>query len=213
MRTLLKHAAILSLIASPSAFAEIVNSDLNIIGDGRTFTDTSTGLEFLDIKETAGISNEQIKSELDTTYLGWTFASAEQVTTMLTNLLSSTLGYKLDGVDYGEKTQQSFKSPNSGIPAELLSIVGGVDNYAYGIVEEDLFNLYGYRADSETQYETYFGWHYSFYTPSFTHYVYGTWMVRSYDLPVTGSNIQDVSAPLALSSLALLCFGLFRRQD
>lgn len=76
MRRLL--LALLLACASTNASATLMHTDWRTAGDHFVTIDTVSGLEWLSFSQTT-IGHEQIRSELDTTYAGFRFATADEL--------------------------------------------------------------------------------------------------------------------------------------
>lgn len=88
MRTKSKGIALtltLSLFAAGSANAELVSSDWLSEGDNLVTLDTSTGIEWLDLTQTKGMSARQVLS--DSRFEGWRLATFEELIPLFQNYL------------------------------------------------------------------------------------------------------------------------------
>jgi MYXO-CTERM domain-containing protein len=74
-------AVIPILLAGNQAYAAIDLSDWKTPGDNLLVTDTVTGLQWLNLRQTAGMSYNDVTSDLSNTFSGFTLASAFQVAT------------------------------------------------------------------------------------------------------------------------------------
>ena len=72
-------SVLLLLGLSGTAHADLVETNWLEPGDNRTFTDTRTGLVYLDITETLGQSIEDVQARLSTDLAGWRFPTAQEV--------------------------------------------------------------------------------------------------------------------------------------
>lgn len=197
----LSICAVICFFTSSSALAEIVNTDWLEDGDGRAFTDVESGLTFLDLTETLNMSVADVKALLDSTYFGWSLASAEQVVSLFSNLLADTVGYD---------TTTNYPIIYTGVDerVEWAEIIGGTGKgtsyYFQAFVADTDVSIYGARlADTYTR-EYYNYGSYAETDVSGT----GTWLV----LDSSTSYLIEVQAPFVLSSLALLGLGLTRRK-
>jgi hypothetical protein len=249
----LASATILASMVSLSASAEVYNTDWLSEGDNLVVTDSDSGLEFLNLAETYGMSKNEVSALLGTTYSGWNFATTNDVESLFANFFG---GYE-EGLD----TRFSTYTPNGQGGEDFSSLFGAYTSptgrlHTFGLVERESDNemmLYGTlfynRGD---QYTTYYGYGYNpeYYESSsnkhrdynYSESTQGLWLVRGGqtldltagtsggvsggtsggaslsepgegDVAASGTgDITNVPAPLALSSLALLGFGLVRRN-
>lgn len=75
-------------LMSNVANAELIATDLNVIGDGLATLDSQSGLEWLDLSQTDNQSYASVQSQLNTTYSGWRFPTELEVA----NLFKNTFG-------------------------------------------------------------------------------------------------------------------------
>lgn len=82
--TLAALLAALSLYA-PSSFAALQYSDWKVAGDQQALVDTETGIEWLRLPNTKGMSMYQVKQLLATQFSGWRLPTAAEVEQMMDN--------------------------------------------------------------------------------------------------------------------------------
>lgn len=75
----------LTALSSFAANAELVVSDWKTAGDNSIITDTTTGLSWLNLKETDDMTLEEVVSKLDTDFSGWNLPTETQVHTIYDN--------------------------------------------------------------------------------------------------------------------------------
>jgi hypothetical protein len=216
-----KHTIITATLLCASAFsasAQVVNTDYINPGDGRIIADTETGLSFLKLTETFGRSFAQVSSELDTTYSGWRLSTAEEVTSLLTNLLKDKLN------TYGGYTP--YHQGASGTPIYISDTnlfnegtiigsqptnVGSYDSYGM-VMEGGNLLMYGFwYNEGNNSAKTHSAW--GPYTEDYANTSYGIWLTQDATNISSDSNLVDVHTPIILSGLALLGFGFSRRKN
>jgi hypothetical protein len=84
LRVLIVMAGLMSLGAN----ASLVPTDWKAANDGKATLDTQTGIEWLDLSVTDGLTIGQVKSLLSTTYAGWRLPTQEEVLTMLSHAMT-----------------------------------------------------------------------------------------------------------------------------
>lgn len=105
--SMLKYAAMAAMIMAGSANAELVETDWLADSDGLATLDTNSGLEWLDLTLTDGMSINQVSLELGDggQYEGWRLATASEVHDLMRNYF---------GVEYiegeGQKTYSRYAS-------------------------------------------------------------------------------------------------------
>lgn len=79
----LRAALVLTALTSASASAELINADWQAANDRLAVTDTLSGLTWLDLSQTDGLSINDVQQQLTTTFAGWRLASRDEVLTLL----------------------------------------------------------------------------------------------------------------------------------
>ncbi len=64
---------------SGMAQAEFIKGDWSTVGDQLSVVDTETGIEWLSLTQTVGMSIDEVASQLDTTYAGWRLPTSDEV--------------------------------------------------------------------------------------------------------------------------------------
>jgi hypothetical protein len=84
----LKKIALISVLAlsSVAANAEFIKGDWETVNDNLSVIDTETGIEWLSLTETGGMSFNQVMTQLNTTFLGWRLPSADEVNQMMVSI-------------------------------------------------------------------------------------------------------------------------------
>jgi hypothetical protein len=77
------------LLSAASAQASLVETDWNNLGDGLATLDTDTGIEWLDLTQTLGMSINQAEGLLGSTFDGWRLPTGAEVTQMMVNAFPS----------------------------------------------------------------------------------------------------------------------------
>jgi hypothetical protein len=196
---------LLAATMAPLASADIINTDWLDYGDNLVISDSVSGLQFLKLSETAGLSVNTVKNSLSTTYSGWKFATTAEIITLNSNALSAFGGYSLES-----GRSSSFYTDE--LPVALVDLLGGNEGYrVYGFTPEsgERVSLYGFQLISQVSgnnaYVTFNAFEDVSYTTDYSHISAGTWLVKD-------DRATSVSAPLALSGIALLGFGAIRRK-
>jgi hypothetical protein len=207
--------AIVTALASTMAFsasAEIINTDLNTAGDNLVITDTVTGLEFLNLNKTMGMTVSAVKAQLNTTFLGWRLSTGEEASSMLSNLLEGYGGY-IDYFGLGRPSYETLYGVDSRSASALIGVSSWLQSYGMAASGSNDIRMYGFAYNETNKNTTMFS-NYGPHDESWSNPGYSTWLVRdaSADIVDENSGVNDVSTPFALSSLALLGFGAIRRK-
>jgi hypothetical protein len=90
MKLLSKIFAVSAIaLGSMSANAELISTDWKNTGDGLATLDESTGIEWLDLTQTDGMSIDAAESLLSSTFAGWRLPTRTEVTQLMINAFPS----------------------------------------------------------------------------------------------------------------------------
>jgi hypothetical protein len=200
-------------LLSTSAQAALVATDYTNLGDTNATLDTKTGLEWLDITFTSGLSINQVTAGMSSTYAGWRLPTNEEVKTLLTNSFPSqtfTSGY------------DHFSNPSStpeGIAfSELFGYSSGSFSYA---IHTNGSNTYvsGIGFDGKQIYsEEFSASHLNYSSGGYAVFLVsdGGTTLTSFNNPSINTpegELSDVSTPWGLGALSLSLLGAgFRRK-
>lgn len=150
--------ALAGVMASGSASAEFIQSDVYVAGDNKAVLDTDTGLEWMKLSETV---NQSISSYMNLDN-GWRLATQEEVTQYLYNL------FDVDDSDFtGGKKEGRYDITTyaDNFDRDILDLMGVTYDsrawiYAQGyVLDEETGELaqYGiqYATNASTSYPTY----------------------------------------------------------
>lgn len=86
---MLKSIAILSLSLAVSlpSYSASMKTDWKEVGDSKAYLFEDTGLEWLSLEETVGMSIDDVVSQLDTTYSGWRLPTRQEVNEMFREII------------------------------------------------------------------------------------------------------------------------------
>lgn len=150
-------------LACFSANAALIQTDWKTEGDGLAFVDEETGIEWLKLTETAGMSFNELSQEMDTTYAGWEFAGYHDTLDVLEKIFVTTdISSERDGVFFSK--QYNFSSYNSDFDMfthYFGANVAGVKGYTYGAMTNPFtgsMSLYGGNKGKVSQ-----GYYYNYY--------------------------------------------------
>ncbi len=194
-------------LAAASAQAELVEYDWETQGDGAVTLDTKTGNIWLDLKMTANMSINEVKSlvQNDARFAGWRMPTVDEIETLSANIFGTTPGtnYASTNITPSGLSAQTVEK----MKEEHLSIgYARYDTYMYGIYEKNSVSyLFGSgvngvflnyrRADSLDWNGSYDGV-----------YLVSTDYNTSYDAVSINERMgaSDVSAPMALGAFGIL---------
>jgi len=195
-----------SLLAGILLLGFVTSANAVFIDNGRYTTDTTSGLDWLDLTETMGMSYDTVVTEMAVggAYEGWVYATGVQFTQMVANftntvaLANDDLHYYGEGPDSIDQLVQLLGNTNTVNPTNIATAL----NHSYGLIQDELGYSYIRMAVIEDKAESELQQDYS--------KAYGGALRRGSSEHIVGSFLvkASVSVPEA-SSLLLLGFGLF----
>ena len=200
----------LSLLLSGASHAAIVQGDYLSPGDNKVFLDTKTGLEWLNINETANTSISNMLVELENgKFSGFRVATESEIRDVWTYFFNTeTSKLNPSGLqDYYDAFSYVLRgSAETGI------------KFSYGLVEKENGEgvaLYGNRSDGRQSYYDYQG---QLYNIDSEHAVYGVYLVSEGRATYSSLNdpyfnaIQNVPAPFFIGSIGLMALFASRKK-
>ena len=147
--------------------AVTLNANAAIVDNGTYTTDTGTGLDWLDVTATLGLSYNQVVAELgaEGAYDGWRYATASEFDSLITNFGYMTVS---TNCNYGVLFCDRNTSPeyDSDLIETIVHILGDTydahhdltnsvydvpssgSGYTYGLLGENLMNTSGYHTQA-----------------------------------------------------------------
>lgn len=222
-------------LASMGANAELISTDLSTFDDGLATLDTETGIEWLDLTQTDGMSITQVESLLDSTFAGWRLPTSAEATEMMNNhflsigQLGSTNITGTESADLFNEFQGFFGLTNN--TATTQSVRGlikndtatGLNPFAkvvqfggYSAISPNVTHTYTHMNDGVTS-------DYNFSNASYGIYLVSDGGVTISSINNPSLNINNINAPInavsvplpatgALLALAMLGFGVTRKK-
>jgi hypothetical protein len=125
---------IIMLLSITSAQAELVNTDWENAGDNLATLDTETGIEWLDLTQTDGMSINHVESLLNSTFSGWRLPTSSEVTEMLVNAFPSESNF----YEFGTGSVLKYSATVNTEVTDFTALFGVTRNsngndYTYGI--------------------------------------------------------------------------------
>jgi MYXO-CTERM domain-containing protein len=212
------------LLSITSAQAALVHTDWKTAGDQQATLSEETGLEWLKMQNTANMSINQIKSQLDTTYAGWRLPTNEEVGDLVTAHFS-TMTLSASRTSSGEET--SVAQGNSWLTFMSATYTSASVGTSYGLHTDgsnsgSLTGGYTYTDPISTH--VYNDDRNPGYTLDYAHVYYGVYLVSDggttlssqLDPSINANNanapVSDVSAPALLGLMGLGLFGFAARR-
>lgn len=228
----------LGLVFSSLSQAEMIVGDLDQAGDGKVTIDTSTGIEWLDLTDTKGMSVNAVLAEMGKggLYEGWRLPTEEEVRTMFNGYLSpyrnvaeTTENYY---VKFYAKTNSGIWNAYRAMESDLGRTYSdesgiGSDRRVRGFYldEDGDVNLLQWRAyDRSSDYMQMWFSHENSYTLDSSGSTTSIFLVNDGGMSLTSIEypelfIENPDAPInnapviAMSGLALLGLGLRRKKQ
>ena len=199
-------SALILIGLSGTAHADLVDSNWLEPEDNRTFTDTRTGLVYLDITETQGQSIEDVQALLSTDFAGWRFPTAQEVDELFFSITGTYAN--------GNKTTLRYLS------GPLFSSHQAANSYdLYGLFSDGVTSKSYMMGGNSNYLDSMYNYYERSTSLSWSSPTHGVWLVATDELqsslPDNNSNVDsgegdettDVSAPFA-SAAMLALFGL-----
>jgi hypothetical protein len=217
-----KTTALLAMLLTGAANAEIINADWLTEADGKGAYDTVNQQFWVDLTETQGMSVNHVTSLLETDYQGFRIANQNDIFNLY-NTTATSLANNAPigniGLGLGVTLQQTWNA-NGNVYRTNESrgwYANTVLNEMHGAWEMQVYVASGATSTPST---TGLTQGYSFYKDKFDHYnnSYGVYLVKDDIANISipgGMLLSDVSTPLGVgvASLALLCLRLRRRSS
>jgi hypothetical protein len=223
------------LLSISSVQANMVFTDWDTEGDAKSTLDTDTGLEWLRVTETNGMSMDQVTAKLGTTFAGWRLPTASEVQTYLVNMIGvpytrygSTYVYSpLEGSQYNRQFSDNYNSPWRQYANAFDNHIGVWDRsgYNYGFyINDDGLQVQAGSNRYSSGVNIRFNYRFSNFTSDYQHGDHGVFLVSDggttlssqQDPSINANNaaapINNVSAPALLGLMGLGLFGFAARR-
>lgn len=229
LKTMLLVGAAAFSIQAQAAF---VSTDWKAQGDSRATLHEETGIEWLKLPETSGMSINEVISQLDTTFAGWRLPTKAEVTTML----SASWGINLPQTSWSSTAYNpNITTHHNRLGASFVNTPGApnavhtwayTQTYAMYLDDAGLVNYSGAYYPGGTTTHAYSNTLVSGGTnPDYKLYAYSVYLVSdggttlssvndpslNVNNPSAPVNNADVNAPATMSAL-MLSLGLLMRR-
>lgn len=224
-------AALCMLTATPS-FAALVETDWLVAGDKKATLDTVSGMEWLDLTYTIGLSVSNVQQKINNgEFAGWRIATATEVTNLYKNIF--------DGINFTGSFSTIYHNTHVSEALRIADTFGRTTdwhrNVSYGYMYSDNKTAAGFQGVyTDDPYDNrIYNYAYSTYSLLDAYHQAGVFMVSDGGVTLTSKNnpeinannpnapvnqvpptSSDVSAPIGGASalLALMVAGLRRKK-
>jgi hypothetical protein len=212
----------LMLVFSVGASAEFSRADWRHPGDNTLIRDTNSGLEWIDLSETAGRSYMDVVSEMGGgTFDGWRVASGRDVRLLLEGLLGIRIGTQTSVVTMASRDSlfnlflYPFESEDVNYATDIITLYKGYRGlYSGGLYYYDVRLVETFEETFEGEIRTF---EYRAFESSIplandrvTFNDLGVFLVRDFVSPP--ADIVDVGAPIMGAMSFLMLIAGFRRR-
>jgi hypothetical protein len=218
-------------LASMSASAQLISTDWKSTGDKLATLDESTGIEWLDLTQTDGMSIDTAESLLSSRFEGWRLPTRSEVTQLMVNAFPSQASFVQGSGSKGlTNTTTDNEADNFRLMFGTTQVSYGYD-YTRGLFKNDPSGQYsvlysGVADRNSDDYVTLYSNLSQTNDTSYSNTVFGVYLVS--DGGTTQSSLNDPSlnannanapssvplpATAALLGLGLLGFGARRKKN
>ena len=125
-------------LASMGANAELISTDWKTTGDNLVTLDTETGIEWLDLTQTIGMSINEVEGLLNSTFEGWRLPTVSEVTQMMMTAFSSQVE-AVQATGSWSVTSASVDNEADNFMALFgTTYASGTYDYSLGLIKNDV---------------------------------------------------------------------------
>lgn len=208
--------ALTTILMTSAAHAELVESDWKAEGDALATLDSNTGIEWLDLSETVGMSMDYVVSQTGVggEFAGWRLPTSDELNVFFDEIIDPAVVTKS-----GETKSNALIDD-----IELFySLVGETSNdstpRSYGLYYRDngAVRMTGVKGTNTA----YLNYSHSIYSSSLEHALYGVWLVNDGGVTLSSINNPEMNAANSAAPInqvpvfaggALMVAGFFMRR-
>jgi hypothetical protein len=222
----IRTAIIVACLLSTSVVnAEIVETDWKDNGDSLVTLDTETGIEWLDLTQTDGMSINQAENLLSSTFSGWRLPTRTEVTEMMVNAFPNQAAFVQGGGSFAGTTFDDEADSFRGLFGHTHA--DSTFDYTFGLYKNDdgqtnsviLSGVQDRRGNNNV---SLYSNHNMANTYSYSSIVFGVYLVSDGGTTLSSqlnpsmnsnnANYVAVSAPALLGLISLGLFGFAARR-
>jgi uncharacterized protein (TIGR03382 family) len=213
-----------ALLSSASAQAYFIETDWNNTGDTLATLDTETGIEWLDLTQTIGMSINQAENLTNSTFAGWRLPTRIEVTQMMANMFVSQSARVLNSENIVVENSDTNREAGQYRSLFGTTYSDPTYNYAWGLLKNDAGQPYSVINSAVTDKKS---GTYVVLQPNknagtdydFTHFAMsvflvsdgGTTLSSQLDPSLNANNATNVPVTSMLGGLVLLMLGARRK--